>query len=288
MTRILFFCGIIVSLNLRAGYQDNLFPSLDNWKVNIDKHTYEIIDLWGFLGQKAEIYNSFGFQSLHIAEYTNKQDNLVKVELYKFNSVNGAYGVYINERNPKYIDTSSGIEKMYVDGNMLFSAGEFLVKISDIGQQPAGIDKLKEICIQIIKAIAPENILPKAISLFPEKCKIPYSDKIIPENFLGYHFPGTAFTENYDSLSPCTLFIVETKSREEAADMLENFTGLYKENKVVKDGEYNLIDDFFNGKLIISQQSKFLFGASSYADKVQTIKKLELIRGKIENIPEVE
>ncbi len=286
MSRIIFVCCIIYSLNLKAGFQDNLFPTLDNWKINIDKHSYEIIDLWGFLGDKAEIYNTNGFQSLQIAEYSNKQNNLIKVELFKFNSINGAYGVYISERNPKYISNELGIESIYMDGNFIFSAGDYLVKISDIGQQPAGLENLKNVGIHIIQTIAPANKMPEALDLFPDDSKIKYSDKVIPENFLGYHFLGTAFTVRYDSIFPCILFIVEAKTNEEAAEMLDGYLSLLKEDKVLKEGEYDLIDDFFNGKLIISKQSKFLIGAMTYTDKIQTINKLEVIRKRIkQNYP---
>jgi hypothetical protein len=73
--------------------QDYNFPELKGYKISYNYPVYTPDNLWDYIDGAADTYLAFGFENLHIAEYS-KGKNIIKVEIYKHPDNVQAFGIY--------------------------------------------------------------------------------------------------------------------------------------------------------------------------------------------------
>jgi hypothetical protein len=124
---------IIFSLliNTKAG-ESNLFPEIPGWKMKEDPRVYNSQDLWELIDGAADIFLSYYFEDIHIAEYTNK-DQIIRVELYRHRSIEDTYGIYTAERMPDYPQVLIGSQGYKSQGVLNFMAGNYYIKVMSAG-----------------------------------------------------------------------------------------------------------------------------------------------------------
>src|SRR3989304_7720379 len=97
----------------------NFFPQIAGWKMQEEKRVYNSGDLWELINGAADIFLSYYFQDLHIAEYIQK-DLIIRVELYRHNSPANTYGIYTAERMPDYPQVTVGTQGYKSQGVLNF------------------------------------------------------------------------------------------------------------------------------------------------------------------------
>jgi len=255
LTLLLVFLSL---LSFSKAGVSNLFPEVPGWKMQVDQRVYSSGDLWELINGAADIFLSYYFDDLHIAEYTNK-DQIIRVELYRHKTVEDTYGIYTAERMPDYPQVAVGSQGYKSQGVLNFMAGNYYVKIMS-----AGVSDVDEKTIAMIAAMVDTKLaqpvgLPKEIGLFPEEGKIYLSDNYIAQNFLGYSFFHTAFSVRYDKPVEFQLFIIKSTPEEIQKTLGQYIQMMKEENVLQKEGLY-VVNDLFNGSVFLKQKGDYLVG----------------------------
>jgi hypothetical protein len=252
-----------------------VFPDFNGWKLKEDPRVYTGKDLWELIDGAADIFLSYDFKDLRIAEYSNK-DQIIRVELYRQSTPDNAFGIYTAERMPDYPQVSVGSQGYKSQGVLNFLAGDYYVKIMSAGAVEAEENAIAQLAVSINEMLAQPVGLPDVLKLFPAEGKEELSDAYIAQNFLGYSFLHSAFTMKYKTEAEFQLFIIKD-TPEELQRMLDEYMKMLKDEKPqVKD---NLIvaKDPYNGTLFIEKKGNYLVGvmntekeaiATAYIQKV--------------------
>lgn len=239
----------------------NLFPQIAGWKIQEEKRVYNAGDLWEHIDGAADIFLSYYFQDLHIAEYSSR-DVIIRVELYRHSSLANTYGIFTAERMPDYPQVTTGSVGYKSQGVLNFMTGNYYVKVMSAGVKEADENSIAMIAAQVDVQLAQPKGLPEELKLFPEKGKVLLSEGFIAQNFLGYSFFRAAFSARYGNMGEVQLFIIRL-TPEEVQKILDLYIAIVKEDKVqLKDGLYT-INDLFNGTVFLMLKGGTLAGVLS-------------------------
>jgi hypothetical protein len=252
-----------------------VFPEFTGWKLQEDQRIYSSKDLWELIDGAADIFLSYDFKDLRIAEYSNK-DQIIRVELYQQSTGDNAYGIYTAERMPDYPQVSIGSQGYKSQGVLNFLSGNYYVKIMSAGAVEAEEDAISQLAGRINEMLAQPVGLPAVLKLFPEEGKESLSDAYIAQNFLGYSFLHSAFTAKYKTEAEFQLFIIKD-TPEELQHMLDEYMKVLKDEKPVMKGNLIIAKDPYNGTLFMEKKGEYLVGvmntekealATDYVQKV--------------------
>lgn len=257
---VLFLMAIAFIANARAGESD-LFPEIQGMKMKIEKRVYNSGDLWELIDGAADIFLSYYFQDLHIAEYTVK-DKTIRVELYHQKTPEDAYGIYTAERMPDYPQVSVGAQGYKSQGVLNFVTGVYYVKVMSAGVTEADEGSIAQVAVKMNEKLAQSGELPEVINLFPEEGKVPWSDNYIAQNYLGYSFLRCAFTVRYDKPENYQIFIIKL-TYEEIQRMVNQYFQMLKEDKFQQKNGMYIVKDLFNGTVFMKQKGNYLVGVVS-------------------------
>jgi len=259
MYKKMFYLLVFSSLLIHSNAADNrLFPEIPGWKMKISDRVYNSGDLWELINGAADIFLSYYFEDLHIAEYS-KKDQLIRVELYRHKSYDDTYGIYTAERMPDYPQVSLGSQGYKSQGVLNFFAGNYYVKIMSAGVEETNEETIALVADKVESQLAQPDKMPDLLSKFPEEGKVALSDSYIAQNFMGYSFLHNAFTVKYEKPAAFQMFIIELNPSE-IQNMLNRYTQIVKpENVLQKDGIYK-INDPYNGPVFIMLKQGYMIG----------------------------
>ncbi len=256
MKRIIFLCMFMLCLvPMRANI---VFPEFSGWKLQEDPRIYSSKDLWELIDGAADIFLSYDFKDLRIAEYSNKE-RIIRVELYRQSTADNAYGIYTAERMPDYPQVSVGSQGYKSQGVLNFLSGNYYVKIMSAGAVEAEEDAIAQLAGKINEILAQPVGLPAALGLFPEEGKINLSDAYIAQNFLGYSFLHSAFTAKYKTEAEFQLFIIRD-TPDELQHMLDEYMKILKDEKPEMKDNLIIARDPYNGTLFMERKGEYLVG----------------------------
>jgi len=238
----------------------SIFPRIKGWEATIDKTVYSELNLWEYINGAADLYLSYDFENLYIAEYMNKKGQSVKVEIYKHSSAENAFGIYTAERMNDYNFIDIGVQG-YIEADALnFLTGEYYVKMMSSGMISVEQEALLSMAEEINNALDSDKKWPDVIDLFPADGKIANSENFIARDFLGYSFFHSAFTADYHVQEKFKLFIIKLENEADAQKMFESYTSLINKDKITRSDDIYVINDFFNGKIILSVRYNYIIG----------------------------
>ena len=269
---------VMASLTVHAG-ENAAFPEFKGWKMQEEKRVYNSGDLWELIDGAADIFLSYYFQDLHIAEYTSK-DRIIRVELYRHNSPANAYGIYTAERMPDYPQVAVGSQGYKSQGVLNFMAGNYYVKIMSAGVTEVDDNTLALLAGKVDDLLAQPVGLPEETTFFPEEGKALLSDSYIAQNFLGYSFFRAAYSARYGVQGEIQVFLIRL-TPEEIQKMLEQYFAMMKADKVtLKDGYYT-VEDMFNGRVFLKQKGNSLVGVLNTSDEKTALDYLNKVADKL-------
>ncbi len=283
-TRNLLFitASVFMLINTRPVTGGKLFPEFKDWKLKIEETVYVPENLWELINGAAEIYLAYEFQDLHIGEYTNDDNEMIRVELYRHGNPENTFGIYSAERMSDYQFITVGIEGYTSFGALNFFTGNYYVKMIWSGTGDPDERTLIELAEGIDKSLDQANMWPDMLNFFPKLNRIPKSEGYSNENFLGYSYLHSAFTARYQvDDKEFTLFIIQLKSNDEVIQTIDKYFNTINYNVQGTAGADYLVDDPFNGKIGIGIKGNHLFGIYNIDDKQLINKYLDLLRNKI-------
>jgi hypothetical protein len=245
---------------------NTLFPEILGWKMTEEERVYDSGDLWELINGAADIFLSYYFKDLHIAEYSNNEQ-VIRVELYHHDSPENAYGIFTAERMPDYPQVSIGTLGYKSQGVLNFLAGNYYVKIMSVGVTEAHENAIALIAAKVDAQLQQPVGLPDVIKLFPDEGKIWLTDAYIAQNFLGYSFLHSAYTARYNGNPEFQLFIIHSSS-EDIQKMMNKYINLVKAENIENDKELYIIKDMFNGTVFLENKCNYIVGVVNTENKV--------------------
>jgi len=254
-----------------------LFPDISGWKQSGGILTFSPRKLYNYINGAADLYLTYDFQELKVAEYQNEKKASVTVEVYRHKTPTHAFGIYSQERLSSANFLNIGAQG-YIEKNILiFTQANYYVKINSFNTGVEDEEVLLTFAKKVAENLAGKGSLPRILSVFPEEGKKKNSEKFIAKNFLGYSFFLPGFTADYDlSGKKFKLFVMEGANQEDCRSMIQKYlekVGKPREN--VGEGHYTL-QDLYHGEMDFTWKGKYIWGVLNLGDPALRSKYLKL------------
>jgi hypothetical protein len=283
--KYLIFCLLFVSLGgevygparaFSSDWKTFAFPEVGGWKRSGEILTFSRKTLYEYIDGAADLYLTYDFEALKVAEYQNERKSTVTVEVYFHKTPLQAFGIYSQERLPdaNFIDVGA---QGYVESNALnFLAGPYYVKMSSYNTGAEDRNILLTFAKRMAKGLGEKGSLPPILSSFPEAGKKEHSEKFIAKNFLGYSFLHSAFVADYElSGKRFKLFVMEG-DREECRRMIQQYLQhIGSPGKEVVEGRYTLPDPY-QGEIDLYWKGTTVWGMLNVSEPAFRSKYLKL------------
>jgi hypothetical protein len=284
MKTICLILGMITFLWVSgAEAKDFKFPEIAGWKQSGEIQTFSSKNLFEYINGAADLYLSYDFQELKVAEYRTKKEASVIVEVYRHETPIHAFGIYSQERlsDANFLDIGA---QGYSETDILnFVSGNYYVKMSSFKIKPEDQEVLLTFARKMLGNLGEKGSLPSILSAFPKEGKIENSEKFVSIKFLGYSFLYSAFTADYDlSGKKFKLFVIGGVDQKECKDMIEKYlqqTG--KPEKNIVEGRYTIADPY-HGEIDLYWKGKYIGGILNLNDVPLRSKYLKLLQEGLE------
>jgi len=244
----IFLFASVVLLNA----QEISLPDLQGYKRSENYPVYTSGNLWDFIDGAAEVYLSYNFIDLHVAEYT-KGRNVIKLEIYKHKDNTQAFGIYSSERSPSFRFVNIGAQGYKTDGAINFFKGRFYIKIRTFASSEKVLQMTEKLALKVSDMLPGESSFPVALTEFPEAGRKKNEESYIRENVLGHGFLQDAFRAIYETGDiSFSIFLIEKSSVEESRKTVSAYlasAGLEIDDP--SGGKY-VFKDGYNGDIFLS------------------------------------
>jgi hypothetical protein len=259
------------------------FPEVVGWRQSGEIQTFSPDTLFEYINGGADLYLTYDFQELKVAEYLNEKKASVIIEVYHHKTPIHAFGIYSQERLPDASFLDIGAQS-YIEPNVLnFLSGSYYVKISSFKTGNEDREILMTFGKRISEALGPGGALPSILSSFPEEGKKKNSEKYIVVKFLGYAFLHSAVTADYEvSGARFKLFVIEPANKTECKQMIQKYlerTGRAEKN--VTEGRYT-IPDPHHGEIDLYWKGRNIWGILNLNDASLRSKYMKLFEEGLE------
>jgi hypothetical protein len=258
--------------------ESSLFPEVRGWKQSGGIQTFSPRKLYEYMDGAADLYLTYEFQELQVAEYRKEKKASVTVEIYRHKTPRDAFGIYSQERFSKANFLRVGAQGYSEENFLIFVSGKYYVKINSFHTGSDDEEILLAFGKKVAEKLGGKSSLPPLLASFPEEGKKKNSEKFIAKNFLGYSFFHSAFTADYElSGRRFKLYVMEGASPEECRKMIQNYlqqTGTPR--KTVAEGRYTLLDPY-HGEMDFSWKGKYIFGVLNLDESTLRSKYLQLM-----------
>lgn len=239
--------------------QEIVLPELAGYKKTTNYPVYVADNLWDFINGAADTYLSYGFEDVHIAEYT-KGKNVIKLEIYRHKDDTQGFGIYSSERSPSFRFINTGAQGYKTDGSLNFYKGKYYVKIRTYSKSEKVIQTLESLALRVSDMLQGTAEMPSTLKEFPDMGKKKNEESYINESVLGHAFLSGAFKALYEAGgSEFSLFIINSKSAGEAYKIVEAYLKSVGLESVDPSGGKYVLKDGYNGDIFLSwKESKIV------------------------------
>ena len=259
------------------------FPDIPGWNRSGDVQTFIPKTLYEYINGAADLYLSYNFEELKVAEYVNDRKASVIVDVYCHATPTDAFGIYSQERlpNANYLDI--GVQGYYEKNALNVLSGNYYVKINSFNTGAEDQDILLAFAKRVSANLGQKGTLPPLLTAFPEEGKVANSEKFISKKFLGYAFLHSAFTADYELPDKkFKLFVIETGDPKECRNMIQTFLEQAgKTEKKVAEGRHT-ISDPHHGEIDLYWRGVNIWGILNFNDLALRSKYLKLLEAGLQ------
>lgn len=246
----------------------SLLPEISPWKLSDAPRTYVPETLYEYIDGAAEIYLSYDFLELIVAQYKKAGSSAsLTVEIYNMGNEKNSFGIYSAERFPESNFVSIGAQGYREEGTLNLLAGKYYIKLLcfDCGSESG--DELKLFAEEAAKRIKAKPGFPSRLQSFPREGLVLNSEKFISRNFLGYSFLHSGYTADYKLGGlDFECFLIEGEDEQDAQNMLEQYLKARSREGVQQIGEAYRIKDRYYHNIYLSRVGNCLCGVTKIKD----------------------
>jgi hypothetical protein len=149
--------------------------SLDGWSKTEADQFYNRENLYDYIDGGAELYLSYGFQSLVNRTYTQPGQPDIILDIFDMGSSQNAFGVFSHSREK--VEQEFGQGSQYTAGSLLFWKDRYFISILASPETPESSQVIKKLAGIIESHIEKEGSLPALVDLLPRDSLIEESVK---------------------------------------------------------------------------------------------------------------
>jgi hypothetical protein len=239
----------------------SLFPEMPGWKKPDAIQVFIPDNLYDYINGAADLYLTYDFKELQVAEYVRDDKASVIIEIYRHGSPTNAFGIYSQERltNADFLDIGS--QGYYEEKVLNFLSGTSYVKISSSNTAKDDRDILVRFAKSTDEKLGGGKGFPALLRAFPEEGKIKNAEKFIGKNFLGYSFFPSAFIADYQTGGQkFKIFLMVGASPEDCRARLQRyFQQLKRPGETLAEGRHE-ISDPYHGNFELFWKGKYIGG----------------------------
>jgi hypothetical protein len=222
--------------------------------------------LFEYIDGAAEMYHKYGFVEVTVGRYL-KDEATITADIYLFEAPDGAFGMYTTLRPDEPDTVALGVEGFMLGPNLVFVKGSHLVNVYTYDEFEGDVAAVRSVAAALEARTPGTSEMPGVFGLFPSSGRVPFSEKIFAEGFLGYGFLTDVYTAEYArGKEPFRLFITPdpdgVKLRRwmevaggEPAPMPAWIEGVFEENEVL-----HAVHDY-HGEVVAGRRGGKLLGA---------------------------
>lgn len=244
-----------------------VFPEMGGWKQDGKPEVFSPQTLYEYIDGAADLYLTYEFQDLNVAEYKGEGKAAVTVEVYRHGDSTQAFGIYSQERlaNARFLDIGA---QGYQEPNLLnFVAGPYYVKINGYSTGAEDEQTMLAFGRKMEEVLGGKSALPKILSSFPREGMKKNTEKFVSKDFLGYSYLRSGYTADYEvGNKKFKIFVIEAKDAGDCRGMLEKYlnqTG--NEGKTLSGGTYR-VKDRYHGDVDLLWKGRFIWGILDLSD----------------------
>jgi len=252
----------------------SLLPRSDDWTLTEEPRRFRPETLFEYIDGAAEIYLSYDFRELLVAQYQAKSTKAsLTVEIYDMGSGRNAFGIYSAERYPESRFLPIGNQGYLDEGTLNFLAGRMYIKLLCFEGGAQSEEFLKLYAKEIVGKLKDLGSLPGLLQAFPRQGLIQNSEKFVLRNFLGFRFFGNGYTAAYrvgDLEFDC--FFLQGRSAEDAGGMLGQYLDHFAKSGQPAEKQpygYHAKDPYLK-HVFLAQVGSFICGVTKIRDGSET------------------
>ena len=184
----LFFLMLIGVLSGRADQEmkvglKTLLPVVEGMEPTESPVTYFPETLFEYINGAAEIYISYDFRELIVAEYKkNDASDSLAVEIYDMGNLKNSFGIYSAERYPDNEFLSLGTQGYQEEGTLNFLIGRYYVKLLCFDCQDRSEEWLRAFSGEIVARVEDRGGFPDILDVFPREGLVPNTPDTTPSD----------------------------------------------------------------------------------------------------------
>jgi hypothetical protein len=276
-------CASAVGSN--GGPKPYEFPQMSGWTLSEDVQVFSPETLFEYIDGAADLYLTYRFLELKVAEYVNEKKASIAIEVYRHGSPTDAFGIYSQERlsNSDFVDIGA---QGYSEGDVLnFFAGSYYVKMTGYQLGPEDRTVLRGLGKKVADNLGEKGFLPAILSAFPEEGKIKNSERYVAVKFLGHGFLHSGYTADYEvAPEKFKLFIVEGGDRADCEVMVRKYLETAGDRKSeIREGRY-VFKDPYQGEIGLGWRGIYLWGIVNAGDVTIRVKYMDALEGTMRKI----
>ena len=265
------FCLLALPGQLQAQSEEALkalLPDVSSWSPSEESQTYFPENLFEYINGAAEIYLSYDFQELIVAQYQEQgTEGALAVEIYDMGTPSHSFGIYSAERYPENPFLAIGVQGYLEEGSLNFLAGRFYVKLLcfDCGDDSDGA--LKGFAKDIVTRVGGEGGgFPALLGAFPEEGLVANTEKYILNNVMGYAFLHSGYVASYElDGQSFDCFVIEGKDEDDARTMLDKYLEAKGKTSITQLGAYVIKDRYYHNIYVV-RTGRYLCGVMKIKD----------------------
>lgn len=254
------------------------FPDISGWN-RAEIKSYNSANLYTPIDGAADLFLRYNFEEMQATEYTC-DSNYITVEVYRHKTPTDAFGIYSQEKPDKNIYFNIGVQGYKEDDYLNFLAGRFYLKIRVWKVNEKSLKVMNDLASQLAQSLNNKAIFPVIFAAFPSEGRIPFSEKYISRDVLGYNFLHSSFQIEYKKDEKLfTVFVLKGSNGEDALGMLRSYFKYLKQpTDDMSDGLYQVVDKH-NGVITVLKSDKYLLcirGNSSMEDNIKILNEIKI------------
>jgi len=276
VTLVIFFALGVFGNHPEQGDQvflKDILPVIEGMQTSGSPQTYFPETLFEYINGAAEIYLSYDFKELIVAEYKmGDSSDSVAVEIYDMGDHKNSFGIYSAERYPDNEFLILGTQGYKEEGTMNFLIGRYYVKLLCFDCEDRDDKWLRDFSEGIVNRVENKEGFPAYLQAFPHEGLIPNTEKFILRNVMGYKFLHDGYFVSYKMeklFFDC--FLIEGKSPEEATDMLNKYFEAKGAASVKKNPLGFQVKDRYYHNIYLSQVDNILCGVMKISDGFEEV-----------------
>lgn len=246
-------------------------PALDGWAAVDEQYRYGRDDLWEYINGAAELFLSYGFRELTVADF-ERGDEALTVSVYDMGAPLDAYGVYETEKPDKaeVVADAGSAALVQPPYRGLMIKDRYYVKI-EAGGGDVSAEAFAGALRDVAAGLPGEDGLPPELLALPETDRVPGTVSFTGSDYLGLEDLASCLHADYRNAEGVEygLFVMTPTEA-----FLGNASGKWKESS---HGDQRVFSRKipYRGVIVLMGDGERMIGVSGFGDVETALAVLE-------------